>query len=483
MKKTVSLITVTFLFVIWFAPSSAAQTGRDNRDRVCFYQDIHFRGWEQCYQAGDEVTDLRQLKNAISSIRIYGRVRITVYDETEFRRQFRRVQFGCARSACETCRAHGPGAIASNPSALPEVSGHCRSADAERKRYDRRDDRRDGICVYEMRTPEAAPSVLVSGKTSVTSRGFAAGTIRSLRFVFSAMLGRSSTRMEVSADKQLVDRDMSDLAVIRLQNGLSWRLIRFHPSKFSSTEAADEAATAGKYLTSSRLVLRFSAEENSSMNDFAQTAMAFVEMAHRIVWCSASTVDAHVRPRSRILHPIWQWDGVRLVGWIGTTPTATKRAHLNASPYMSLNYWSPSHDTCVAECRATWALNIDRTMVRDLFLNTPEPLGYNPRIIPAWESPTCDAFAVIRLEPWRLRVLPGTALMRQGGELLNGENAYEKANCLFTRVFCFVAVRLLQTREAGPAGNRNRSEQICPRQYFLRGFVLPPHQDAGIRRV
>ena len=155
------------------------------------------------------------------------------------------------------------------------------------------------------------------------------------------------------------------------------------------------------------------------MSDFAQTATAFVEMAHRIVWCSASTVDAHGRPRSRILHPIWQWDGVRLVGWIGTTPTATKRAHLNASPYMSLNYWSPSHDTCVAECRATWALdNETRTTVWDMFLNTPEPLGYNPRVIPAWESPTCDAFAVIRLEPWRLRVLPGTALTRQGGELL-----------------------------------------------------------------
>jgi len=85
MRKTVSLITVTFLFVIWFAPSNSAQIGRDNRDRVCFYQDIQFRGWEQCYQAGDEVTDLRGQKNAISSIRIYGRARVTVYDETEFR--------------------------------------------------------------------------------------------------------------------------------------------------------------------------------------------------------------------------------------------------------------------------------------------------------------------------------------------------------------------------------------------------------------
>jgi hypothetical protein len=155
------------------------------------------------------------------------------------------------------------------------------------------------------------------------------------------------------------------------------------------------------------------------MNELSETAPAFVEMAHRIVWASVATVDAHGRPRSRILHPIWQWDGVRLVGWIGTSPTPTKRAHLNASPYLSLNYWSPSHDTCVAECRAEWAFdNETRTMVWDLFLNTPEPLGYNPRIIPTWESPTCDAFAVIRVDPWRLRVFPGDVLFGKGGKVL-----------------------------------------------------------------
>jgi hypothetical protein len=155
------------------------------------------------------------------------------------------------------------------------------------------------------------------------------------------------------------------------------------------------------------------------MNDLNETGAAFVEMAHRIVWSSVATVDSHGRPRSRILHPIWQWDGERLVGWIGTSPTKTKRAHLNANPYMSLNYWSPSHDTCVAECDAKWAFDDEtRAMVWDLFLSTPEPLGYNPRIIPVWESPTCDAFAAIRLDPWRLRVFPGSVLFGKGGKVL-----------------------------------------------------------------
>ena len=155
------------------------------------------------------------------------------------------------------------------------------------------------------------------------------------------------------------------------------------------------------------------------MHNLAEIAPAFVEMAHRIVWCSAATVDAQGRPRSRILHPIWQWDDTHLVGWIGTRPTSTKRAHLQASPHMSLNYWSPSQDTCVAECRAAWAFDEEtRAMVWNLFLNGPEPVGYDPSIVPGWDSPTSEAFAALRLEPWRLRVFPGSVLMGQEGEVL-----------------------------------------------------------------
>jgi hypothetical protein len=155
------------------------------------------------------------------------------------------------------------------------------------------------------------------------------------------------------------------------------------------------------------------------MNELTQVAPAFVEMAHRIVWASAATVDRKGRPRSRVLHPIWQWDGASLVGWIGTGPTPLKRAHLNQSPYLSLNYWSPSHDTCVAECRATWAFDAEtRQRVWNLFLNAPEPLGFNPAIIPGWDSPTSEAFAALRLDPWRLKVFPGSILRREGGEVL-----------------------------------------------------------------
>ena len=67
------------------------------------------------------------------------------------------------------------------------------------------------------------------------------------------------------------------------------------------------------------------------MSTLKQVAPAFLKMAHQIVWCTVATVDSDGRPRSRILHPIWQWDGRELIGWIATGPTPTKRAHLNAS--------------------------------------------------------------------------------------------------------------------------------------------------------
>jgi len=92
-----------------------------------------------------------------------------------------------------------------------------------------------------------------------------------------------------------------------------------------------------------------------------------------------------------------------------------KRAHLNASRYISISYWSPSQDTCLAECRASWVFDDDgRTAIWNRFLNTPEPLGYNPTIIPPWTSPTCEAFADLRLDRWRIRVMPATVLRGQG---------------------------------------------------------------------
>lgn len=158
------------------------------------------------------------------------------------------------------------------------------------------------------------------------------------------------------------------------------------------------------------------------MNTLLETAPAFVSMAHTIVWATVATVDKDGRPRSRILHPIWTWEGGRICGYCGTTATGTKREHLDASPHASVNYWAPTHDTCVAECRAEWAHDDETcTMLWEMFKAAPEPLGFDPALIPSWDGPTSDSFSVIKLYPWRLKVFPGTVLLRQGGEVLTWE--------------------------------------------------------------
>jgi hypothetical protein len=155
------------------------------------------------------------------------------------------------------------------------------------------------------------------------------------------------------------------------------------------------------------------------MTALADIADPFIAMAHRIVWATVATVDRAERPRSRVLHPYWEHVDGRLVGWIATGPTPLKRAHLEAHPYASVNYWDPTHDTCTAECRAELLLD-DATCSRvwDLFEHGPEPVGYDPRIVPGWTAPTDDAFAVLRLDPYRLRLMPGTVMLQGEGEVL-----------------------------------------------------------------
>jgi hypothetical protein len=140
-------------------------------------------------------------------------------------------------------------------------------------------------------------------------------------------------------------------------------------------------------------------------------------MAHRIVWCSAASVDTDGRPRSRILHPLWSWDGTTLTGVVATDPTSTKRSHLDATPFLSCNYWLPDHDTCVAECRTEWLLDDEsRATTWQRFVDAPAPVGYDPSIIPGWDAPDSPAFGVLRLVPWRVRVMPGQVLLTGGAE-------------------------------------------------------------------
>jgi hypothetical protein len=151
------------------------------------------------------------------------------------------------------------------------------------------------------------------------------------------------------------------------------------------------------------------------VHDLTTVAPAFVEMAHRIVWCTGATMGLDGRPRSRVLHPIWEWDGAGLIGWIATSPLSPKARELAAVPALSLNYWTTNHDTCTADCDAEFETNAAaREAGWRRFAEGPAPVGYDPSIIPGWDRPESPTFGVLRLTPHRLRVMPGS--MMAGGE-------------------------------------------------------------------
>lgn len=154
-------------------------------------------------------------------------------------------------------------------------------------------------------------------------------------------------------------------------------------------------------------------------NSLSETAPAFAAMANRMVYCTLATVDRLGRPRSRMVHSLWEWDGTSLVGWVGSIVTPMKRAHLESTPHVSCNYWdgAEAYDTCVAECRAELLVDeASRHEGWERFKSTPPPVGYDPAITPHWsEGPDSPHWGVLRLEPWRLRVFPGV-FARTGGE-------------------------------------------------------------------
>ena len=82
------LVALTILGIWMAGVHAVAGLGQNNRndsgDRVCFYRDVQFEGPSWCYRPGDELADLRDGGNEISSIRISGRARVVVYDLDEF---------------------------------------------------------------------------------------------------------------------------------------------------------------------------------------------------------------------------------------------------------------------------------------------------------------------------------------------------------------------------------------------------------------
>ena len=135
------------------------------------------------------------------------------------------------------------------------------------------------------------------------------------------------------------------------------------------------------------------------VQSFTEIEAEFVNRTHRIVWCTVATVNRQGRPRSRILHPLWEGS----TGWVATNRHSLKEKHLQHNPHVSLSYWDQQHQQIYADCTAAWEESLsEKQRLWDLFKNTPPPLGYDVGMF--WKGPGDPQYGLLKLTPWRIEL-------------------------------------------------------------------------------
>ncbi|MGW0504105.1 pyridoxamine 5'-phosphate oxidase family protein [Micromonospora sp. NPDC003241] len=143
---------------------------------------------------------------------------------------------------------------------------------------------------------------------------------------------------------------------------------------------------------------------STPVGDFADLRDDFLRLTTEIGWCAVATVDGRGRPRSRIMHVSWEIGDAGPTGWVSTTRTPVKTAHLARSPYVSCSYWTPAHDAVFVDCRATWLEPGDtKRHVWDMVAAAATQRGFDPYAV--WPDGPADAgFEVLQFDPWRVQI-------------------------------------------------------------------------------
>lgn len=132
---------------------------------------------------------------------------------------------------------------------------------------------------------------------------------------------------------------------------------------------------------------------------FSEIETNFIGRVHSLVLCNCATVDTRGRPRSRILHPIWEG----ATGWVTTQKNTLKLKHLERNPFVSLAYIGEPFKPVYVECQAGWVEELsERQRIWTLLRNTPGPLGFDPT--ETWGDVADPINGLLRLTPWRIEL-------------------------------------------------------------------------------
>jgi hypothetical protein len=219
--KRWSALALGVIVSLYAAPQSMAavqfpvKNSRASTDQVCVYKDINYNGAEQCYAVGDEINSLGAQRKSISSIRVYGRASVTVYENTSFQghsAEFtsdtpdlgRRVMSGNTMWSdhIDSLRIGGVAASTTNSSGD--------------NRRNSQDFPSEGVCVYERPNYEGRSQCWNQDQniSNLATQGNWNGQISSIR-----LLGRATAtayqEIDFRGERLTVDRSIPDLAAIR----------------------------------------------------------------------------------------------------------------------------------------------------------------------------------------------------------------------------------------------------------------------------
>lgn len=151
---------------------------------------------------------------------------------------------------------------------------------------------------------------------------------------------------------------------------------------------------------------------------FAELAAPFEAVVRAVNWPAMTTVDGRGRPRTRIVHPVWEGH----TGWVFTGRHSHKEKHLARSPYVSLAYVNDAGmradaDQVYADCRTDWVDELaEKRRVWELFKTLPPPYGYDPALFfPS--GPDDPEIGLLKLTPWRIEVFSLAGAMQGGAKV------------------------------------------------------------------
>ena len=131
--------------------------------------------------------------------------------------------------------------------------------------------------------------------------------------------------------------------------------------------------------------------------NFEDIQAEFMRRAEAAIYCNVATVDPQGRPRSRVLHLVWEGT----TGWVITKPDSPKARDLQHNPQVSIAYFHDPYKPLYIEATTKWVTDVDEQW-RVWHLYKTIPLGWD--LEPHYGSIENPLFGLLKFIPWRIEL-------------------------------------------------------------------------------